>query len=60
MRDYAKVSPQFWIGKTGKAIKKAGPEATIVALYLMTCPHANMIGLYYVPLMYIAHETGLS
>ena len=59
MRDYAKVSPQFWIGKTGKAIKKAGPEATIVALYLMTCPHANMIGLYYVPLMYIAHETGL-
>lgn len=59
MRDYAKVSPQFWTGRTGKAIKESGHEAIIVALYLMTCPHANMIGLYHLPVMYIAHETGL-
>lgn len=60
MRDYGKVSPQFWTGSTGKQIKAAGNEAVIVALYLMTSPHANMIGLYYLPKPYIAHETGLS
>ena len=35
------------------------PEGLIVAMYLMTSPHANMLGLYYIPLLYIAHETGL-
>ncbi|MDR5757000.1 hypothetical protein [Caballeronia sp. LZ035] len=59
MRDYAKVSPQFWIGETGKKLRKAGAEAQVVGLYLMTSPHANMLGLYYVPMLYIAHETGL-
>jgi len=34
-------------------------EAQIVALYLMTSPHANMLGLYYLPKLYISHETGL-
>lgn len=59
MRDYSKVSPQFWIGKTGKALRKHGFEAQMVGLYLLTSPHANMLGLYYVPQTYIAHETGL-
>lgn len=59
MRDYAKVGPKFWIGATGKKLRAAGPEAQIVALYLMTSPHANMLGLYYIPKMFIAHETGL-
>lgn len=59
MRDYGKVSPQFWIGSTGKDLRSAGMEAQIVAMYLMTSPHANMLGLYYMPKLYIAHETGL-
>jgi uncharacterized phage protein (TIGR02220 family) len=59
VREYGKVGPQFWIGETGKRLKKAGAEAQVVALYLMTSPHANMLGLYYVPSIYIAHETGL-
>lgn len=59
MRDYSKVGPQFWIGKTGKALRKQGLEAQMVAMYLMTSPHANMLGLYYVPQTFIAHETGL-
>ena len=60
MRDYAKVAPQFWTGRTGKALKVAGPESVIVAMYLMTSPHANMIGLYHCPVAYIAIDTGLS
>jgi hypothetical protein len=59
MREYGSVAPQFWIGETGKALKKSGPEAVIVALYLMTSPHSNMLGFYYMPELYMAHETGL-
>ncbi|MDC4397626.1 hypothetical protein OHV36_02505 [Acinetobacter baumannii] len=58
MRDYGKVSPHFWTGTTGKKLRQT-PEGLIVAMYLMTSPHANMLGLYYMPLLYIAHETGL-
>ena len=59
MRDYGKISPSFWTGKTGKAIKAGGQEAVVVAMYLMSSPHSNMIGLYYLPMMYLAHETGM-
>ena len=59
MRDYGKVSPQFWIGKTGKAMR-GNAEAQVLALYLMTSPHANMIGVYHCPIAYMAHETGLT
>lgn len=59
MRDYGVVSPKFWIGETGKALR-GDPEAQLVALYLMTCPHANMIGVFHCPLIYISHETGIS
>jgi uncharacterized phage protein (TIGR02220 family) len=60
MRDYSKVGPQFWTGDTGKAIRKLGsPEARIVAMYLITSPHANMLGLYHCPLAYISHDTGI-
>ena len=58
MRDYGKVSPQFWIGRTGKALR-GNPEAQVLALYLMTSPHANMIGVYHCPILYMAHETGM-
>lgn len=58
MREYGKVTPQFWIGKTGKELRKS-PEGLIVAMYLITCPHAHMLGIFYVPVLYIATETGL-
>ena len=59
MRDYGKVSPRFWNGKTGKALR-GDVEAQVLALYLITSPHANMIGVFHCPVMYMAHETGLS
>jgi len=58
MRDYGAVSPQFWIGKTGKALR-GNPHAQLLALYLMTCPHASMIGVFHCPVVYMAHETGI-
>ncbi len=59
MRDYGKVSPQFWIGETGKLLR-GNLEAQVLALYLMTNPHATMTGVFHCPIIYMAHETGLS
>ena len=59
MRDYAKISGTFWTGKTGKALR-GDMQAQIVALYLMSSPHSEMTGVFNCPILYIAHETGLS
>lgn len=37
-----------------------GAECQVLAMYLITSPQSNMIGLYYCPLPYMTHETGLS
>ena len=58
MREYSVVSPRFWIGATGKELR-GNAHAQVLALYLMTSPHANMIGVFHCPLIYMAHETGL-
>ena len=57
-RDYAKVASSFWTGKTGRALR-GDPSAQIVGMYLITCQHANMIGVFNCPPMFVAHETGL-
>ena len=59
MRDYSKVSGQFWIGATGKSLR-GDLEAQVLAMYLMTSPHAEMTGIYHCPILYMAHETGLT
>lgn len=60
MREYSKISPSFWIGTTGRQLQEKGVEAMIVGMYLVTSPHANMIGLYYCPIEYIWSDTGLT
>lgn len=59
MRPYGTVSPLFWTGRTGKALR-TDRDAQVVALYLMTNPHSHQTGMYYLPLMYMAHESGLT
>ena len=59
MRDYGSVSPKFWIGETGKKLR-GDVEAQVLALYLMTSPHSSMTGVFHCPILYMAHETGLS
>lgn len=59
MREYGKVYPRFWQAGTGKALR-GDLGAQVLALYLMTCPHANMIGVFHCPVMYMAHETGMT
>lgn len=58
MSYYSKVSSRFWTGETGRAIR-GDAAAQVVAAYLMTSPHANMLGFYYLPVSYIATDTGI-
>lgn len=57
MRDYGIVSPRFWIGATGKELRKH-PYAQRVALYLMSAPSSEMTGVYYCPVTSILFEVG--
>lgn len=58
MREYAIVPSKFWITPLAKLLR-GNPAAQVVALYLKTGPHANMIGLYHCPIAYIAQDTGI-
>jgi len=58
MRDYARLRPRFWITGTGKSLR-GDPSCQVVAVYLMSCPTSNMIGLYHLALPTLAHETGI-
>ena len=60
MRDFAKVCGRFWNGETGRKLRAAGRDAQTVALYLITCPSSNMLGLYYLPLPTLCHEIGIT
>lgn len=49
----------MWTGRTGKGIR--GEKSTqLLYAYLITCPHANMIGLYHLPVAYIQADLALS
>lgn len=56
---YGIVFPEFWTGQTGKAIRAEGKDAQILALYLVTCRYASMLGLYRLLVDDVRHETGL-
>ncbi len=59
MSHYGILLPSFWDGETGPAIARAGgSDAQLVALYLMSNTHANMIGLYRAKLDIIRVQIG--
>jgi hypothetical protein len=59
VRDYGTIAPRFWIGTTGKRLR-GDKDAQILAAYLPTSPHATATGVYHCPILYMAHETGLT
>lgn len=58
MRNFGAVSPKFWNGNTGKALR-SDRDAQVVACYLMTCPLSHQTGIYYLPILMLSHETGI-
>lgn len=60
MRDYGKIPPNIWLHGQDNGLKTKEITARLMALYLYSGPHATMLGAYYLPLAYAAHDTGLS
>lgn len=55
MRDYGKVHTGFWVSEDTRALSDDGK---LLALYLLTCPHANIIGCFRLPQAYVADDLG--
>lgn len=53
MRDYGKVYTAFWSNEDVRAMSEDG---RMLALYLMTCPHGNMLGCFRLPVAYVAED----
>lgn len=53
MRDYGKVFSSFW---TSEDIRGLTEDGRALALYLMTCPHGNMLGCFRIPNAYAADD----
>jgi hypothetical protein len=58
-RMYATVSPKLWTGETAQQLRAEPPHVYLLACYFVTCPHANMIGAFVCPKLYITNETGI-
>lgn len=58
MTVYRKIQPEFWTGRTGRQLRGQA-DLQLVAMYLMTCTHANMIGVFTCPPAYIANDLGM-
>lgn len=54
---YSKIESKFWMDEKTTIIS---PEARYIMLYLLTSPHKNMLGFYYLPKPYIIHDVKLS
>jgi hypothetical protein len=52
---YTRVESRFWADEKMRA---ASQEARYLMLYLLTNPHRNMIGLYYLPAAYACYDLG--
>lgn len=53
MRRYTKVSPKFWTSPTVRSLSEDGRW---LFLYLLTCPHNNLLGLFVAPLGYLTAD----
>ncbi|WP_194720803.1 hypothetical protein [Noviherbaspirillum malthae] len=53
MRDYGKVYTAFW---TSEDIRELSEDARTLALYLLTCPHGNMLGCFRLTNAYAADD----
>ncbi len=53
MRDYGKVHTSFW---TSETIRSMSEDARILAMYLLTCPHNTIAGVFRLPDGYICDD----
>jgi hypothetical protein len=53
MRDYGKVHTSFWISD---GMRRVSDDARLLALYLLTGQHTNMIGCFRLPDGYVSED----
>jgi hypothetical protein len=53
MAQYYRVSPNFWKGR-----RNWSDREKLLAQYLLSCPHRNLEGLYWLPLAYVQADLG--
>lgn len=59
MREFNKVSAKYWLTPLIKKIKQLGTDAMYLSIYLQTNHHTHSLGVFYLPIQYIAHDTGM-
>ena len=59
MREYAKISSDFWSSDLGRSWR-GKPEVQVLAIYLRSSPMSHMSGVYYCPLELVVCQTGMS
>jgi hypothetical protein len=61
---YGIIWPSFWDSRTCSAlvhdVRRGQPENLLLACFLMTSKHANVLGAFSMPLLYIQHDLGLT
>ena len=55
-RRFCKIRPSFW--HSSKVVRMS-PKERLLALYLMTNPSFQMVGIYHIPKVLMAEHTGL-
>src|SRR5260370_37234774 len=57
VRNYGRISTRFWMSPD---VCKLSRDAKLLAAYLLTGPHTNMIGCFRLPLAYVANDLDFS
>ena len=60
MRSFSKLYSDFWVNYDNFEMLGTGIDGQLVALYLQSNAHHNMLGVYYLPLLYISSDLKLS
>lgn len=55
MSRYATIYTKIWQDETFKTLDS---DAQMLFIYLLTSPHSNLIGFYYLPIAYVAEDLG--
>lgn len=53
MREYGKINSSFWMSES---VKQLSDDGKMLALYLLTCPHGNMLGCFRIPDGYVSDD----
>ena len=56
MKSFTKFYSDFWINPDNTALMQLGTDAKLMAIYLQGNAHNNMLGVYYLPLLYAASD----